>query len=306
MNTEEVKVKTVSQYIDQLKINFQKIMLPDELFCLWFRGEGNAICNTQIVPKAYRDFGGPLNEDNFNNDVYQNAKGIEANIKAAFNRESFRFLARNGISGESWNQYILMQHYGLRTRLLDWTESALLALFFAVKDLGENDGKVWILSPLRLNSFTIEKICGKSFNVMYIPVNVIESSRLLNETTGNLNIDELYRRYLNLEFENFNGEELNSNYYPLAIYPNLLDERMSIQQSCFTIFGNEVNGLLSAEKNTEFLGSILIDATMKRQIKEELKWLGVSSKTMYPDLEGISKSIEDHYNIDHLILKRIN
>jgi hypothetical protein len=34
----------------------------------------------------------------------------------------------------SWDWYLLMQHSGAPTRLLDWTEGALIALYFAVRN----------------------------------------------------------------------------------------------------------------------------------------------------------------------------
>jgi len=301
---EEIGVTTVSEYIKALNKKFKNLKTCDELFCLWFRGESNADIKTPIVPKAYRDFGGPLDDDNHNEHVYNQARAIENNLVTTFSRESFRFLVSNGINTESWNQYILMQHYGLKTRLLDWTESALTALFFAVSD-ANNNGKVWILSPLRLNEYTIEKISGKRLPAMCIPNDLKEKNKLINTQTDQFNINELCRRYLYLDFESYQNEVLGNTYYPLAIYPNILDERMAIQQSCFTIFGNKVNGLLSGDYKNNYLENIVIDAKSKRSIKEELKWLGVSYKTIYPDLGGICKSIEDHNNIDNIIFKRV-
>src|SRR5260370_28632660 len=52
-----------------------------------------------------------------------------------------------------WDSYFLMQHHNAPTRLLDWSDGALMALHFAVRDKTDDDLEdplVYILEPYRL------------------------------------------------------------------------------------------------------------------------------------------------------------
>lgn len=308
------KINSVSDYVETLKKVFptlkDNVEGTDQILSFWFRGESELTESpTPLVPNAYRNYGGPLNDENLKKKVYNNAKFLEENLKATFHRHAEPYLNKLQIENNSWNKYYLMQHYGLKTRLLDWTENSLIALFNAVYDTKENeDGVVWILNPHRLNNFSVNKACdttNKPFDMVSIP-NSIENKRSpLFSKDKKLNLDELHRRYLYLDFESNTKTNSSTKYFPLAIYPPLLDERMSMQSACFTIFGNEVNGLCEIESRNEFLDKVVIDVNSKINIRGELRWLGISQKNMLPGLEGICTSIRDFYDTSDSILKKI-
>lgn len=284
---QKTKANSVSEIVDLISKEFQFLKNDDEVFNLWFRAE-NSNVKTPLIPNSYRKI--YQLGDNKSNLI--DAKNIENDITASFIRQSIMYLNEKRIVQNSWNIYFLMQHYGLSTRLLDWTESALIALYFGLKNEENNeDIKLWILAPHRLNENTSKILfqpIARSFSTIYFPE--FSNRRELFDATKRINLDELHRKYLKMDFAD-ESDDITEDFYPLAIYPYLFDERMKTQQSCFTIFGNKMNGILESPQKESFLSHILINGKNKKTILEELRWLGVSEQNIYPGLDGICKGI---------------
>ena len=123
--------------IKELRTEWQLTVRPEprgEEQPLWFRGHTDA--NWKLMPKLYRKEYGDADESEIRNEFQSRALQ----------------LIQGRMPASKWEWYFLMQHYGVPTRLLDWTENALIALYFAVEDHpGTCDAAVWVLDPAWLN-----------------------------------------------------------------------------------------------------------------------------------------------------------
>jgi hypothetical protein len=112
-------------------IKYKQLPASPQLFGVWFRGQANS--TWKLVPKLLRS-PAPINE---------------YNMFATF---KLRHPERSARCRSSFDVLCLLQHYGMPTRLLDWSASALIALHFALDDQSI-DGKLLILNALEMNKY---------------------------------------------------------------------------------------------------------------------------------------------------------
>jgi hypothetical protein len=126
------EIKTLSSFIIKIENIKREQEANGNNSELLFRGQRQ---DQKLLPKLAR-----LN-------LNGNIKKIEKLMLEEFKRASLplaEFEPKN-----NWDWLALAQHHGLPTRLLDWTYSALIALWFAVEKIPKNNenGIVWILRP---------------------------------------------------------------------------------------------------------------------------------------------------------------
>lgn len=185
-----------------------------------------------------------------------------------------------------WELYFLMQHHGLPTRLLDWTKSPLVALYFALQKNREYDGEraVYVMDPCQLNSISMN---GE--DELYCPSEL--KSRII-ELPGKSSMD--LDAYLPGALDETDAEKYPD--HPLGIEPALCNPRMRAQLSCFTIHGDPKNTIKVAFEtltpNKRRFGRILIGGkSVSSSLMSSLYALGITEETIYQDLDSLSERI---------------
>jgi len=265
-------IQSVSDFLNAIK-TLKNEKIPN-LKTIWFRGQPES--GKDPIPSVFRD-------DNWAEDSITSVwlSQYEYKVKNKFEES---FITRSSLSSEilnnPWLSYYVRQHYGIKTRLLDWTENPLVALYFAVSDRTDNVGKVFILNAEGLNRKTTSywpEINGQKTSGIFRP-----HSELKDIYKND------FHKYLTGDF-NYNPD---NNYFPLAIYPIRFDKRMDSQSACFTIFGNRRNGLKTISDSNEILFEVEIAAEAKTDILLELELLGISRTRLFPDIQNLCEDIK--------------
>lgn len=175
-----------------------------------------------------------------------------------------------------WDLYFLMQHYGAPTRLLDWTDSPMIALYFAIRDNpGYYDSAVWMLDPYELN----KRVTGKS--------------EIVAPSAPGANPRDVKRvnPWLPPRWTKKRPPE-----EPIAIFPTHIARRISSQKSNFTVHGDNESGFAKFQTGKDpCLTRIVVPGHAVRDIRLELENYGVEETLIFPDLEGLGRALVTTY-----------
>jgi len=287
----------------------------------WFRGEPAKafIKNTQLLPKVYRA------KEN-------GTKHVENQLLQFFRMKSQSpELGYTPERGHTDQWLFLARHVGLPTRLLDWTEGALVAVYFAlIEEENEKEKKykdnpvVWMLNPTELNRLALwqewksnYETCKKNNNPPEINIYLKQNPKAtLNDFKKEFaNNPDKYKyfpednvfpitwhRVGGIGHINIRGaweKDAVGTELPVAIHPTNIHPRMSVQKSCFTVHGKEkkpLNELLD-KFGFEYLKKYIIDGRKSntKKMLEDLRMLGISHATLFPDLDGLAKDLEKRF-----------
>jgi hypothetical protein len=173
---------------------------------------------------------------------------------------------------------MLARHFGLPTRLLDWSHSALVGLYFAAQDHGEADGCLWAIEPGRLN------------------LQMMGDRRFL--APDEAMVKELVEIAFEPSLEQRNERTSRVAGRALAIGTREIDPRIFIQQGAFTIH-SDAQDLADVDfkypngaARPAWRRAFRIPRAAKKQVRDLLRALGIYESVLFPDLATLAKELK--------------
>jgi len=239
--------------IEELLTILSKVYNSNEKV-LWFRGQSGY--SWDLSPGFFR----------------KQSSISEATLLMKFKQSASQLIS--GTPNKSYDWMFLMQHYGLPTRLLDWSESPLVALYFAVENISHHseDGALWLINPIKLNILSRIKSGKEDYFIPSFEDEIVNSYTLESIKGGNQNLDLL----------------------PVAILAARNNPRIQAQLGVFTIHHRASEKIENAGKNKDYFMKIRIPNAAKASLKKQLSILGYSRFQIFPELASIADVIKEN------------
>ena len=279
MKKDKIEVRSLIEYIDKVSLQGgTKFYSRTTNFRPIYRGQADS--KWAIEPSVYR------------NDSFRHEGNY---IRELIRRAPDQF---DGLS--RIEQIIKMQHYGLPTRLIDFTINSLVALYFACCSNFECDGVVYELHgfPIYNQDFVWISIMTKY--IFEFPKNLpFDVNAMINELK---NDKKTYPTRGSVDFYN-QDTILKVLTEPMGLYPRYTNKRIETQQGLFVIAGMKAeeisnDGIVftpSKYQSIQDLWSesreIIIPLNCKHRIIDELEKIGMSESILFPELQFQAKDV---------------
>lgn len=266
-------INTVPDLLNRIKSD-TKEWTNDGFAKSWFRGQSNT--KYKLIPAVLR-------------------KGNED--REFVITKKFRLLAKGYIElppNKRLDELLfLMQHHGVPTRLLDWSENPLYALLFAVEKAFKNntkkynDAALFAIDPIALNKIT-ELDSGEKFD--FFPITWTQGSVL-----------QTIKFAFGTQNDPVDGKRIPYLEKPVAIYPSTIHSRLKDQKGCFTLHGSDNRCISEICRDNLVKEGKLIKYTIPsdsvKELLAELYDMGITYSSIFQDLDGLAKDLKYQFKM---------
>lgn len=178
-----------------------------------------------------------------------------------------------------WHWVSVAQHYGLPTRLLDWTNSPFVALHFVTANLERfhQDGAVWVVD----------------YTAVHRLAPPILREQLQREGANVFTVEMLSRTIDSFE----RMQEIAETPFALFFEPSAIDQRIYNQYAFFSVASDNQLALddwLAA--HPEVWRQIIIPAELKWEVRDKIDLANINERTLFPGLEGLCRWLHRYYS----------
>lgn len=263
-----------------------------------FRGQSNS--SWTLSSSLERALRGASEMDGF-------AEEREEMLVEQFIRRASHYLPESLKTASKFEILATMQHYGAPTRLLDFSKSFFVAMHF-LQSSAETEGALWAVNL----DFLQKRVVGSLSNIREENISIKFLYKFNLETCEKILAQEGKKSSLVVPAESYFQHEREVSQQAIYLFPSkletpfysLLIESLEVSNPEPTILS--VEEIMTIEDWRENFGlvKIVVPYDLIFNTRGNLLEMNINEATLFPGLEGFSRSLRHYTSIGYLFKKR--